>query len=51
MPVRKTKSGGKTAYQWGTHGKKYTGKNAKKKAAAQGQAAYAAGYSPKKKSK
>jgi len=41
MPVHKTKSG---AYKWGSHGKAYYGPNAKQKAAAQGRAAYAAGY-------
>jgi hypothetical protein len=40
MPVRRVKGG----YQWGTHGKIYTGKSARKKAAAQGRAAYAHGY-------
>lgn len=34
MPVRKVKSG----YQWGTHGKVYTGAGAKEKAAKQGRA-------------
>ena len=47
MPVHKTTKNGKTAYQWGKHGKKYTGKGAKKKAAKQGQAAYAHGYKGK----
>lgn len=41
MPVHKTKGGG---YQWGHHGKKYYGKNAKAKAARQGRAARANGY-------
>lgn len=41
MPVHPVKGGG---YQWGSHGKVYRGKNAKKKAAAQGRAAYANGY-------
>jgi len=40
MPVKKTKGG----YRWGKHGKVYKGKNAKKKAAKQGRAAYASGY-------
>lgn len=40
MPVHKVGSG----YQWGKHGKIYYGKNAKKKAAKQGRAAYAHGY-------
>ena len=35
MPVRKTKSGG---YKYGSTGKTYYGKNAKKKATKQGQA-------------
>lgn len=41
MPVHKIKGGG---WQWGEHGKRYRGKNAKAKAAAQGRAAYAHGY-------
>ena len=41
MPTKKTKSGG---YKWGSHGKTYYGKGAKKKAQAQGRAAYAHGY-------
>lgn len=43
MPVHKKGSG----YQWGNHGKVYTGPNAKEKAAAQGRAAYANGYKGK----
>lgn len=43
MPVHKEGSG----YQWGGHGKVYTGKDAKAKAAAQGRAAYANGYKGK----
>ena len=35
MPIRKTKSGG---YKYGTKGKTYYGKNARKKALKQGQA-------------
>lgn len=42
MPVHKVPGGG---YQWGNHGKVYKGKDAKKKAARQGAAAYANGYS------
>lgn len=42
MPVHKVPGGG---YQWGGHGKVYRGKNAKAKAARQGAAAYANGYS------
>ncbi len=38
MPVHKTKKNGKVGYQWGKSGKVYTGKDAKKKAAAQGRA-------------
>lgn len=45
MPVHKKGKG----YQWGNSGKVYTGKGAKKKAAAQGRAAYANGYKGKKK--
>lgn len=40
MPVHKEGSG----YQWGGHGKVYTGPGAKEKAAAQGAAAHANGY-------
>jgi hypothetical protein len=45
MPVHKaTSKSGKNGYQWGNHGKVYTGAGAKEKAAAQGRAAHAAGY-------
>jgi len=44
MPVRKVGSG----YQWGSHGKIYRGKGARKKAAKQGAAAYAHGYRGKR---
>ena len=45
MPVRKVNlPGSKTGYQWGTHGKVYTGPGAQAKATRQGQAAHAAGY-------
>jgi len=47
MPVRKVRSKGKTGYQWGKKGKVYTGRNARKKAAAQGKAARASGYRSK----
>ena len=51
MPVHKvmTTSNGKTVegYKWGNSGKIYTGPGAKSKAAAQGRAAYAAGYKGK----
>ena len=43
MPVHKVKGG----YRWGKHGKIYKGKDAKKKAQAQGRAAYASGYKGK----
>jgi hypothetical protein len=43
MPVRKVKGG----YQWGTSGKIFKGKDAKKKAEEQGRAAYANGYKGK----
>lgn len=33
-----------TGYQWGQHGKIYFSKDAAKRAAAQGRAAYASGY-------
>ena len=52
MPVHKvttTKDGRRVeGYRWGDHGKIYTGPGAKEKAAAQGRAAYAAGYKSKK---
>ena len=47
MPVHRTTLKGKTAYQWGEHGKKYTGPGAREKAARQGRAAHAAGYKKK----
>ena len=51
MPVHKvmTTRNGKPVegYQWGQHGKIYTGPGAQSKAAAQGRAAYAAGYKGK----
>jgi hypothetical protein len=47
MPVHKTTLKGKPAYQWGEHGTKYTGSDAKEKATKQGQAAYAHGYKGK----
>lgn len=43
MPVHKVKGG----YRWGGHGKIYRGKGARKKAAAQGRAAFASGYQGK----
>ena len=49
MPVHKTTYKGKTAYQWGSHGKKYTGKEAKEKAEKQGIAAHSSGYREKRK--
>lgn len=46
--VRTTKDGKPVVgYRWGQHGKIYFGVGAKEKAAAQGRAAYAAGYRPK----
>jgi len=52
MPVHRTTKNGKPAYQWGSHGAKYTYtagnkasmKRAKAKAARQGRAARAHGY-------
>jgi hypothetical protein len=44
MPVHKRKDSKGTYYRWGKHGKKYRGKDAQKKAAKQGRAAYAHGY-------
>lgn len=43
MPVHAV-PGKPGCYQWGGHGKVYCGPDAKKKAAAQGRAAYANGY-------
>ncbi len=40
MPVRKASSG----YQWGSSGKVYRGRGARKKAERQGRAAHASGY-------
>lgn len=51
MPVHKATQNGKTGYQWGQHGKVYTGPDARAKAAAQGRAAYANGYTGKANSK
>ena len=48
MPVHKTKDGG---YQWGKTGKVYYGKDAKKKAEAQGRAIEGTGWTEKKKRK
>ena len=45
MPVHKVETKGKTGYRWGNSGKIYYGPGAKEKAAAQGRAAYAAGWS------
>ena len=47
MPVKKCKSNGKSGWKWGNHGKCYIGKNGKAKAAKQGRAAYANGYTGK----
>jgi len=38
MPVKKCKSGGKSGRKYGSSGKCYTGKGAKKKAGRQGKA-------------
>lgn len=48
MPVHKTKSGG---YQWGNSGKIYYGKDAKRKAEAQGRAIENTGWTEKKRKK
>ena len=45
MPVHKV---GKDGYQWGSSGKVYRGKDAKKKAEAQGQAIRASGWKEKR---
>ena len=47
MPVHQVTVKGKKGYQWGNSGKVYFGPGAEKKAAAQGRAAYAAGYKGK----
>lgn len=44
-PVHRVNGG----YRWGKHGKIYFGRDARKKAAAQGKAAYANGYKGSKK--
>ncbi len=41
MPVHKV---GEDSYQWGRHGKVYSGPDARAKAEAQGRAAFANGY-------
>lgn len=48
MPVHKTKDGG---YQWGQSGKVYYGKDARRKAEAQGKAIIESGYKEKKRGK
>lgn len=48
MPVHRVVKNGRVGYQWGQHGRVYTGPGARNKAAAQGRAAYAAGYRSKK---
>ena len=48
MPVHKVIKDGKVGYRWGDSGKIYFGPQARQKAAAQGRAAYAAGYKSKK---
>ena len=48
MPVHKVTVDGRVGYRWGQHGKIYFGDAGKEKAAAQGRAAYAAGYRPNK---
>ena len=48
MPVQKTKDGG---YRWGTTGKVYYGKDARRKAEAQGRAIEATGWTEKKRKK
>jgi len=40
MPVKRVSGG----YRWGSRGKVYRGKGARKKATRQGRAAYASGY-------
>ena len=48
MPVQKCSKNGKSGYKWGKGGKCYTGPNAKKKAAEQGQAIKASKSKAKK---
>ena len=47
MPVKKCSSKGKAGSKFGSKGKCYTGKGAKKKAGKQAKAAYASGYKGK----
>lgn len=48
MPIRRVLGpGGKVGYQWGQHGKIYTGPDARERAARQARAAYRSGYRPK----
>jgi len=47
MPVHRVTKNGKTGYQWGQHGRIYTGPGAQARATKQGQAAHAAGYKSK----
>lgn len=48
-PVWTSKNGQRVrGYRWGSSGKIYTGPGAREKAAAQGRAAYAAGYRNRK---
>ena len=44
MPVHKVRENGRVGYRWGNSGKTYFGPGAMDRAAAQGRAAYAAGY-------
>ena len=48
MPVHRTKDGG---YQWGNSGKIYHGKDAKRRAEAQGRAIEQTGWTEKKRKK
>lgn len=47
MPIKKCSANGKTGHRWGNHGKCYTGKGSRAKAAKQAGAAYAHGYKGK----
>jgi hypothetical protein len=49
MPVHKVRQDGRVGYQWGQSGKVYFGSGAMKRAAQQGQAAHAAGWTNKEK--
>lgn len=51
MPVKKCTKNGKSGHKYGSSGKCYTGKDAKRKAHIQGYAMTKNGYKPKSKAK